>query len=764
MCEEEQKEESPLESEQPVYEKLMDGEFEIPKLLRERNESLEQEFEQLKESELKRLSEMTDDDIQNAKGEHREQEIIERGGKVYRKVEVFGSNSLKNGQMVNISISNVDDENSFDETNKIIVYNHEGKYYATAAFCSYDYTILSNGVVLNDKVFCPTCGSGYNLTNGFVDDGPALRNIASFPCQTRKGIVSAVLPEDIPPFGIRNISNKGQLDPRTFVVVGDSEAALSAVITLRTSGFTGRVVLIPTSSYGAFQNKEAMLQNLGPLNKDEVYSVESDLFSKMDIEVESAQLKHIIYEERTAHLTGNKSVHYDKILIAAGSEKERLPQSYSNVHVIEDHLSHAKVHNDLLKANQIVVIGSGLEAIQAATSARGYLDSIGVLEPKVVIMDTEMSQLRRTFGPKVEEIFKRILKSHRISFMSEVKIVDMQGDHKLEKIVFTQPEDRNRELFLKPDVVLMETGRTKCHVDPRQILSFKNPDLSPTINSDTNSIRVDKRFSVVYGKIMSSILAAGESADFWSFMGRGNYRQPGVAYNTQSGMFAALNMMDKTVEMLYVPMQRIKMPDNSNVYYIGEKGFFYDEVLIDGDVTSKKFVLYLLKGDEIMGFITFGFQNLHLYLREAMKLLILPNAQMMRLQNLNYKHIVAGVLKHRDRIYAKRHELFNIRTEIHAVKGAEVDYVHELRAKMKDNVKEQKDLSRERFKDLKRAVQSNDDEAIEHITEEYEIGKKEFLPEKKIDEDFQNVGMQETIKKGSMQMAAQFKEAFQQKK
>lgn len=263
---------------------------------------------------------------------------------------------------------------------------------------------------------------------------------------------------------------------------------------------------------------------------------------------------------------------------------------------------------------------------------------------------------------------------------------------------------------------------------------------------------------------MSSILAAGESADFWSFMGRGSYRQPGVAYNTQSGMFAALNMMDKAVEMLYVPMQRIKMPDNSSVYYIGEKGFFFDEVMVDGDVLSGKFVLYLLKGDEIMGFMTFGFQNLHLYLREAMKLLILPNAQMMRLQNLNYKHIVAGVLKHRDRISAKRHELYNIRTEIHAVKSSEVDYVHELRGKMNDNVKEQKDLSRERFKDLKRAVKSNDNESIEQITEDYEIGKKEFHNTQSVDAEFESVGMADSIKKGSMQMAAQFKEAFQQKK
>lgn len=73
----------------------------------------------------------------------------------------------------------------------------------------------------------------------------------------------------------------------------------------------------------------------------------------------------------------NKKIPYDKILIAWGSEKKKLKDSYSNVFYLEDRQAHARVHNELLKAKQVVVLGGTLEAYQVAAGVRDYLDSIG---------------------------------------------------------------------------------------------------------------------------------------------------------------------------------------------------------------------------------------------------------------------------------------------------------------------------------------------------------------------------------------------------
>ena len=50
----------------------------------------------------------------------------------------------------------------------------------------------------------------------------------------------------------------------------------------------------------------------------------------------------------------------------------------------------------------------------------------------------------------------------------------------------------------------------------------------------------------------------------------------------------------------------------------------FSEIIVEGDIRSDKFVVYYIFGEEIVGFLTFGYKNLHLYLWEAMKMLVMP--------------------------------------------------------------------------------------------------------------------------------------------
>jgi len=59
-------------------------------------------------------------------------------------------------------------------------------------------------------------------------------------------------------------------------------------------------------------------------------------------------------------------LHFDKVVVAWGAEKKRINTMkegiYSNLYYIEDRHSHAKIHNELLKAKVIVVMGGTFEA------------------------------------------------------------------------------------------------------------------------------------------------------------------------------------------------------------------------------------------------------------------------------------------------------------------------------------------------------------------------------------------------------------------
>ena len=77
-------------------------------------------------------------------------------------------------------------------------------------------------------------------------------------------------------------------------------------------------------------------------------------------------------------------------------------------------------------------------------------------------------------------------------------------------------------------------------------------------------------------------------------------------------------------------------------------------------------------GDEVVGILTCGFRNLHLYLWEAMKLLIMPPAAELRSEHIDYKAIVREVLKQRPYIQCKRHDIVKIASVMTAERDEEL--------------------------------------------------------------------------------------------
>jgi len=108
--------------------------------------------------------------------------------------------ALKNGAKLSISISNANNKDLYEPQNKILLFKIDGQHYITGSFCGFDYTNLANGIVLADKIICPTCASTYNIRNGFIEEGPTMRNISSYPTYVRKKKVYGLLPLDIAPF------------------------------------------------------------------------------------------------------------------------------------------------------------------------------------------------------------------------------------------------------------------------------------------------------------------------------------------------------------------------------------------------------------------------------------------------------------------------------------------------------------------------------------------------------------------------------------
>ena len=70
-----------------------------------------------------------------------------------------------------------------------------------------------------------------------------------------------------------------RLEPRTFVVLGDSEAALSAIDSLK-QVFAGKIIVITQSPFGMFENIDVLRRKMRPLTRNEVYYVDEDFFDR----------------------------------------------------------------------------------------------------------------------------------------------------------------------------------------------------------------------------------------------------------------------------------------------------------------------------------------------------------------------------------------------------------------------------------------------------------------------------------------------------
>lgn len=223
--------------------------------------------------------------------------------------------------MIQVSVCDPFDENMYHPTDKVIIYKLNDKYYATGSFCGFDFTNLGTGVFLGNKVICPTCGSSYNVENGFVDQGPSMRNISSFHIMQRDEKIKIVIPEHVPAFAKKNLMKKIVLDPRTFVILGDSEAALSAIDAMRTS-FSGRIVVVPVSPFGAFENTDIFNRKFSQLSKNEVYMVEEDYLERANVDVIKGEVKSIDLTKKQISIKGHSDmIDFDKVLIAWGAYK-----------------------------------------------------------------------------------------------------------------------------------------------------------------------------------------------------------------------------------------------------------------------------------------------------------------------------------------------------------------------------------------------------------------------------------------------------------
>jgi len=270
------------------------------------------------------------------------------------------------------------------------------------------------------------------------------------------------------------------------------------------------------------------------------------------------------------------------------------------------------------------------------------------------------------------------------------------GDSSIEKIIFRKKEEQNPLLefseqgvtdhFVKPDLIIAENGIVDPQVNFDDIVETVGQETADKLGVASDGIpAANIRFSLYWNDIQSPMLACGSATYFPSFLQKVRLRVPNIKYNVEQGFYAAMNMLDKQVQFNYLHMQSLKLGDKS-LYFVGEPINGFTEILTHTDEKTGKFVQYYIYGEEIVGFVTYGYKNLHLYLWEAMKQMIMPNASELKHHDCDFRPIVSRVLQMSPNITANRKITLENPSVIRAEFTRERDELQEMRVKLQHNI------------------------------------------------------------------------------
>ncbi len=96
---------------------------------------------------------------------------------------------------------------------------------------------------------------------------------------------------------------------------------------------------------------------------------------------------------------------------------------YSNVYSLENINDHAKIHNAIREAKNVIIYGSDFEAYELATSVRELADSYGKERMDVIVIEPPTSELVRSFGDDIAKMLKAAMLMNGIRTISEMQVI-----------------------------------------------------------------------------------------------------------------------------------------------------------------------------------------------------------------------------------------------------------------------------------------------------------------------------------------------------
>jgi len=446
----------------------------------------------------------------------------------------------------------------------VLLSRFNGSLYAVSGTCTHYGGHLADGVAGESTVRCPLHHACFDLKTGQPLRAPALDPLDRWQVDvdSDRAYVSYKLkpqPDETP---------EVETDVRKVVIIGGGAAGLACANELRRLGYPGEITILSadrdppcdrpnlSKDYLAGTAPEEWL----PLRTDKWYSD-----NRVDLRL-SVEVMRIDAAAHTVHCASGENIPYDRLLIATGSEPNRLAVpgfDSDKVFTLRTLADARAIAESATEGAHAVIIGASFIAMEAAAALRTRKVEVDVVSVEHVPFD-------RAFGIALGEHIKKIHEKNGVRFHLGCVASSFDG-----KAITTTARER-----IDADFVLVGIG-----VQPRlHVARTAGTDLD-------NGVIVDASMETS----VPGIYAAGDIAAYPDPIGGGRMRIEHWVVAERQGQVAAANMLGQKRHFDSVPFFWSEQFGTS-IRYVGHASE-WDQIIVDGAIDSGSFAIrYFSKG------------------------------------------------------------------------------------------------------------------------------------------------------------------------
>jgi NADPH-dependent 2,4-dienoyl-CoA reductase/sulfur reductase-like enzyme/nitrite reductase/ring-hydroxylating ferredoxin subunit len=438
----------------------------------------------------------------------------------------------------------------------VLLSKFEDGLFAVSRSCTHYHADLADGLLSHGTVRCPWHHACFDLRSGRALRAPALDALDTWLVEVEGSIA----------FVRRKLERKSTEqrqagDAKKIVIIGGGAAGLACAHELRQLGYSGALTMVSADQDSPVDRPNLSKDYLAGTAPDVWMPLRSeDWYRDHEIDLRlGCEVDRIDAKARRVHTCIGDEIAYDRLLVATGSEPNRLTGNgfdHEAVVTLRSYADARAIAARLEAVKTVAVIGSSFIGLEAAAALRKRGVEVHVLAP-------EKLPFERLLGERVGLFLQALHERNGVRFHLGTSVTSFADG----AVILADGQK------VSADIVLVGIG-----VRPRTTLAASAGIEAPA------GIAVDAFLQTN----VPDIYAAGDIAAYPDPLTGEPTRIEHWVVAERQGQAVAANMMGLRKRYQAVPFFWTQQYEVS-LRYVG-RAANWDEVVIDGDVSSRDFI------------------------------------------------------------------------------------------------------------------------------------------------------------------------------